>query len=183
MMTGWWEHSQKGVTNGRTDGRTDGQTDGQTDWTIHRAAWSQLKIYWLFGIELLIRYASRSKGDERILAATKQLLKHFFPSVCLSFCPSARPPVTPIWLCSHQRIILKISGVITIDRRDVHAKGQCQRSKVKVTEVMTPYSRFRTVTPVWINIWKWNDVQGLMLLRRGALLFFKVILQISRSHG
>ena len=40
MMTGWWEHSQKGVT----DGRTDGQTDGQTDWTIHRAAWSQLKI-------------------------------------------------------------------------------------------------------------------------------------------
>ena len=43
MMTGWWEHSQKGVTEGRTDGRTDGQTDGQTDWTIHRAAWSQLK--------------------------------------------------------------------------------------------------------------------------------------------
>ena len=44
MMTGWWKHSQKGVTDGRTDGRTDGQTDGQTDWTIHRAAWSQLKI-------------------------------------------------------------------------------------------------------------------------------------------
>ena len=40
MMIGWWEHSQKGVT----DGRTDGQTDRQTDWTIHRAAWSQLKI-------------------------------------------------------------------------------------------------------------------------------------------
>ena len=39
MMIGWWEHSQKGVT----DGRTDGQTDGRTDWTIHRAAWSQLK--------------------------------------------------------------------------------------------------------------------------------------------
>ena len=39
MMIGWWEHSQKGVT----DRRTDGQTDGRTDWTIHRAAWSQLK--------------------------------------------------------------------------------------------------------------------------------------------
>ena len=36
MMIGWWEHSQKGVT--------DGQTDGRTDWTIHRAAWSQLKM-------------------------------------------------------------------------------------------------------------------------------------------
>ena len=32
MMIRWWEHSQKGVM------------DRQTDWTIHRAAWSQLKI-------------------------------------------------------------------------------------------------------------------------------------------
>ena len=29
----------------QTDGRTDGRTDRRTDWTIHRAAWSQLKIY------------------------------------------------------------------------------------------------------------------------------------------
>ena len=31
VMIRWWEHSQKGVT------------DRRTDWTIHRAAWSQLK--------------------------------------------------------------------------------------------------------------------------------------------
>ena len=31
----WEEHCQKDVT--------DGRTDRQTDWTIHRAAWSQLK--------------------------------------------------------------------------------------------------------------------------------------------
>ena len=43
MMIGWWEHSQKGVTDRQTDGRTDRRTDGRTDWTIHRAAWSQLK--------------------------------------------------------------------------------------------------------------------------------------------
>ena len=43
MMIGWWEHSQKGVTDRRTDGQTDGRTDRRTDWTIHRAAWSQLK--------------------------------------------------------------------------------------------------------------------------------------------
>ena len=36
MMIRWWEHSQKGVT--------DRQTDVQTENTIHRAAWSQLKI-------------------------------------------------------------------------------------------------------------------------------------------
>ena len=29
-----------------TDGQTDGRTDGQTDWTIHRAAWSQLKTHY-----------------------------------------------------------------------------------------------------------------------------------------
>ena len=43
MMIRWWEHSQKGVTDRQTDGRTDRQTDRRTDWTIHRAAWSQLK--------------------------------------------------------------------------------------------------------------------------------------------
>ena len=34
MMIRWWEHSQKGVTDGRTDGRTDRRTDGQTENTI-----------------------------------------------------------------------------------------------------------------------------------------------------
>ena len=36
-MMQWWEHSEKGVTVR--------QTDRQTDWPIHRAAWSQLKIF------------------------------------------------------------------------------------------------------------------------------------------
>ena len=105
------------------------------------------------------------------------------PSVCLSICPSVRPSVTPFWLCSHHCITMKFSGVITNDRCKVHTKGQGQRSKVKVTEVTAQLDRFRTVTPVWIHIWWWNDAYSLMLLRRGALLFFKVIRQISRSHG
>ena len=66
------------------------------------------------------------------------------PSVCLS--------VTPFWLCSHHRIIMKFIGVITNDKSDVHAKGEGQRSKVKVTEVNTQLSRFRTVIPVSIHI-------------------------------
>ena len=84
------------------------------------------------------------------LVATKQLYKWYFPSVrlsvrlsvCLSVCPS----VTPFWLCSHHRIIMKFSGVITNDQSKVHAKGQGQRSKVKVTEVTTQLNRVRTVT-------------------------------------
>ena len=66
-------------------------------------------------------------------------------SVCLSVCLS----VTPFSLCSCHRIATKFSGVIN----NVHTKGQGQRSKVKVKEVMTQFSRFRTVTPVWIHIW------------------------------
>ena len=64
---------------------------------------------------------------------------------------------------------MKFSGVITNDQRKVQPKGQGQRSKVKVTEVTTQLNRFRTVTPVWIHIWWWNDAYSLMLLRRGAL--------------
>ena len=84
-----------------------------------------------------------------LLAATKQLYEWFSPSVRLSVCLS----VTPFWLCYHHCIIMKFSGVITKDQGKVHAKGQGQRSKVKVTEVTTQLNRFRTVTPVWIHIW------------------------------
>ena len=97
-------------------------------------------------------------------------------SVCLSVCHTFLTML-------HHRIIMKFSGVITNDQSKVHAKDQGQRSKVKVTEVTTQLNRFRTVTHVWIHIWWWNYAYSLMLLRRGALLFFKVIRQISRSHG
>ena len=55
------------------------------------------------------------------LAATKQLYEWFSPSVC--------PSVTPFSPCSHHRIIMKFSGVITNDKSGVHAKGQGQRSR------------------------------------------------------
>ena len=102
-------------------------------------------------------------------------------SVCLSVCLPVR--LSHIFrLCTLHRIIEKFSGVVTNDKSDVHAKSQGQRSKVKVTEVNIQLSHFQTVTPVSIQISWWNDSQSLMLLRRGALLFFKVICQISRSH-
>ena len=42
--------------------------------------------------------------------------------------------------------------------------------------------RFRTVTFVWIHLWLWNYALSLKQHRRCALLFFKVIRQMSRSH-
>ena len=95
------------------------------------------------------------------------LVQFVRPSVSLSVCPS----VTPFLPCSHHRIIMKFSGVITMVKSDVHAKGQGQRSKVKVTEVNTQLSRFRTLTPVWIHICQWNHAHSWRQHRRGALLF------------
>ena len=100
------------------------------------------------------------------------------PSVRLSVRPSVCLSVTPFWLCSHHPIIMTFSGVITSDKSDVHAKGHGQRSKVKVTEVTTQLNRFRTVTPVWIHIWWWDDAYGLIMLRRGALLFLRSSVKI-----
>ena len=146
---------------------------------------STLQVLWVGDQYKMLSYQFKHSHDKTVsfLAATKQLYEWFSPSVCLSVRPSVRPSVTPFWPCSHHRIIMKFSTVISNDKSDVHAKGQGRRSKVKVTEVNTQLNRFRTVTPVWIHIWWWNDAYSLMMLRRGALLFFKVIRRISRSHG
>ena len=117
------------------------------------------------------------------LAATKQLYEWYFLSVCPSVCPSVRLShlfdYVPIILSSWNfQELLHWTRVRSMrcpwSRSEV--KGQGHRGH-------DPNFRFRTVTPVWIHIWWWNDTYSLMLLRRGALLFFKVIRQISRSHG
>ena len=109
------------------------------------------------------------------LAATKQFYEWFSPSVCLSNHPS------------HIFIMFPSSYHHEIFRSHHHwhkwslSKRSMSRSKVKVTEGKTQLSRFRTVTPVWIHIWRWNGAQSLWH-RKSALLFFKVICQNSRSH-
>ena len=55
------------------------------------------------------------------LAATKQFYEWYFPSVRLS--------VTPFWVCSHHRIIIKFLECKTKNQGKVHAKGQGQRSR------------------------------------------------------
>ena len=106
------------------------------------------------------------------------------PSVCLSVRPSVRPSVCHTFLTMfpssyHHEIFRSYyqwQKWRPCKRSRSEVKGQGHRGH-------DPNFRFRTVTPVWIHIWWWNDTYSLMLLRRGALLFFKVIRQISRSHG
>ena len=96
---------------------------------------------------------------------------------CMSVCLSVRllylfhyvPIIVSSW---NVQELLPMTDLMSIKR---------SRSKVKVTKVMTPLSRFRTV-PFWIHIWQWNDAQSLLVLRKGALLFFKVICQIPRTQ-
>ena len=118
--------------------------------------------------------------DDVFLAVTKQLYEWYFLSVCmsvrLSVCRSHLFDYVPIIIASWNFQELS-------PRTRVTPMQKRSRSKVKVTEVTTQLSRFRTVTPVWIHMWWWNDIYSLMLPRRGVLLFFKVIGQISRSHG
>ena len=125
-----------------------------------------IRDFWNFGV----RYCCQEQEHCYFWASTRQLCEWFSPCVHL--------PVTPVSLYSRHGIIIKFTGVITIDKSDVHAKGEGQRSKVTVTEVKTQFSCFWTVTPFW-----WcNDAQSLMWHRRGAPCFFKVIHQISRSQ-
>ena len=160
---------------------------GQHCLRLWLVAWQHQAIIWtnavVLSIKLLGTYLQGNLIWSSNVFSCDQAAILLVQSVCLSVRPSVRLSVTPFSPCSHHHIIMKLSGVITNDKSDVHAKGQGQRSKVKVTEVNTQLNRFRTVTLVWIHIWCWNDAYSLMMLRRGALLFFKVIRQISRSHG
>ena len=65
-------------------------------------------------------------------------------------------------------------------RSKLEVKGQGHRGK---KNVLTQIGSFRTVTPVWIYRWLRNDAQSFKYVRRGSLLFFKVIWQIARSHS
>ena len=53
----------------------------------------------------------------------------------------------------------------------------------KKSPILTWIECFRTTTQVLIHWWLWSDAQSLKQHRKGALLFFWVIHQISRSHG
>ena len=100
----------------------------------------------------------------------------FDPNWALPDChSSSNTPMTTKW-CTKLEVQKRCSIVF-----------QCLSSNFKVTRgkespIFTRIERFRTVTQVWIHWWLWNDGQSLMWYRRCALLYFKVIHQISRSQ-
>ena len=104
------------------------------------------------------------------------------PSICLSVCPSVRHTLLQ---CFSHRIIMKFARLITIKRSDVHAKGQGQKSSIKVTEVKTNFA------PSWafpdrnfsLNSQKTTGwFTKLEAAYNRCPIVFKDISQISRSH-
>ena len=97
-------------------------------------------------------------------------------SVGQSVCHTFYHYVSIIVASWHFQELIPLTEVMSM--QTVKLRGQRSRSQVK-----TQFSRFRTITPIWIPMWWWNDAQSLMWHRIGALFFFKVIHQISRLHG
>ena len=81
--------------------------------------------------------------------------------------------------CTKLDMVLKRCSVC-FPRSSIKFQGHVRETKKSL--ILTWIERFRTVTPVWIDRWLWNDAQSLKWYKRGTLLFFKVIHQISRSH-
>ena len=114
---------------------------------------------------------------------------------------SVRPSVTflTMFLSSYHPELSPLTDVMSMQKveiRDQRSRSQRSRPNLAVSgEVPYCFSRSfvkfqghtakksSTITPVWIQWWLWNDAQSLMQHRRGALLFFKAIRQISMSHG
>ena len=69
-------------------------------------------------------------------------------------------------------------GVLLFLRSFVIFQGHTAQKSSNLTQI----GRLRTVAPVWIHQWRRNDAQSLNWHIKGALLFFRFIRQISRSH-
>ena len=106
------------------------------------------------------------------LAATKQLYDWFSPSVRLSVYHTF---FTMFPSSYHHEIF----------RSYYHGQKwcPCKRPRSEVKRSTPNLAVSGLLTPVWIHIWLYNHAHSWKQHRRGALLFFKVIHQISRSHG
>ena len=98
----------------------------------HRSGNDMVSIWYKIIVWTLFRNPySLSHGD--ILAATRQLYKWYFPSVCLSVRLSVCPSVTPFWLCSHHRIIINFQELLPMNKvrsmQNVKVRGQRSRSQ------------------------------------------------------
>ena len=119
-----------------------------------------------------------SRSSVKFQGHTTLKIAEFDPDWPFPDCNSSlNSPMATKW-CTKLEVALKRCPIVF----------QGHPSNFKVTRLskssnLTQIGRFRTVTPGWIHRWLWNVAQSLKQQRRDALLFSKVIHQISRSRG
>ena len=102
----------------------------------------------------------------------------------IKLCIDVRPTVCHIFFTMflpsyhHEIFMIYYHAVMSMQKFG----GQWSSSQMS-KQILLQFGHYWTVTPVLIHRWLCNQAQSLKYVRRGALLIFKVICQISRSHG
>ena len=119
-----------------------------------------------------------SRSSVKFQGHTAKKIVNFDPNWAFPDCNSSlNSPMATKW-CTQLEVAKKRCPIVF--------QGHMWNFKVtrdKKLSIFTQIGRFWTLTPVKIHWWLWNDAQSLGQHRRGALLLFKVICQISRLLG
>ena len=119
-----------------------------------------------------------SRSCVKLQGHTALKIAEFDPDWAFPDCNSSlNSPMATKW-CTKLEVALKRCPIVFQGHT-----SNCKVTRLKKSSILTQIGRFRTVTLAWIHRWLRNDAQSLNWHSRGALLFFKVIRQISRSHG
>ena len=138
----------------------------------------------------VITYHSEGKGELwnaiYFLAATKQLFWRSCLSVCLSVHLSVCHTFFTMFMSLYYQLSSNFQKLLALTKvmsmRKIKVRDQRSRSQ-RSKQILSQFGHFRTVTLVWIHIWLRNNAQSLKWYRKCALLYFKVICQISRLQG
>ena len=87
--------------------------------------------------------------------------------------------VTPVWIHQWLRMMHNaLSSMEEVPSCFSRSPVKLQGHAAQKSAILTQIGRFRTVTPVRIHWWLWNDAQSMKQLRRGASLLLQVVRQI-----
>ena len=119
-----------------------------------------------------------SRSSVKFQGHTALKIAEFDPDWAFPDCNSSlNSPMATKW-CTKLEVALKRCPIVFQGHPSNFEVTRLQKSSN-----LTQIGLFRTVTQVWNHRWLRNDAKSLKKHRRGALLFFKVMRQITRSHG
>ena len=92
--------------------------------------------------------------------------------------------ITQIWIhgwlcdCTHGFQEHRRGSLLFFFRSSIKFQGQTGKKMIWLQ-----FEHFRMITPIWIHRKLWNDTHSFLEHGRDSLLFYKIIHQISWSHG